>query len=242
MVSKITIAQELATSTEREARAACARFPWISDDLMRLLSDDKHSIVRAALASNPSASLEILHRLKDDVAPHVREAAQRNISRQAVGNYVDIESASSSDGEPWIPAGMTEEQAEMLRLTLTGDLSDQLAERLLKLGNEWVRAYLAFPNFAFWGKVKEPSHFTFGPSILDRLLLDESGLVRAALARNPNIPERFYELLATDADRRVQEMLCLNPKTPMAILESLAATGNWRLLECITNNDSVPLG
>jgi hypothetical protein len=208
---------------------------------MKLFSKDKHSLVRGALASNPNTDLEILRELENDIAPQVRDAAQNNISSRAAGESGEITHLYSPALGPWLPIAMDEDQIKMLHVAFTGNLSEQEASNLLTHGEDWVRASLAFPHFSFWTKLDEPTAFPFGPSILDRLLCDESGVVRAALARNPHIPKGFYEILAKDQDRRVPKMLCQNPNTPMEILESLAKQDNWELLVSMTQNDSLPM-
>lgn len=241
LLSKLQIAGVLSRNNDREARATCARFPWISDDLMHILANDKHSHVRRALAYNSNTPLEILRKLENDVAPHVRDAAAFMLANRELNKEGSSGRDPQAMPEPWIPAGMPADQIEFFAKASVGGLSEGEAEQLLDLGDEWVRAYVAFPDFSFWGQLREPEPFLFGSSILERLLRDESGLVRAALARNPHIPEGFYRVLAVDKDRRVLEMLGENPKTPADILESLAREGHWRLLVSITKNDSVPL-
>jgi hypothetical protein len=136
---------------------------------------------------------------------------------------------------------MAQEQIAMIDLALSESLTEEQAKELLEKGSDWVRAYLAFPNFSFGAKLSEPVSQRFGPSVLNSLLNDESGLVRAALARNPLIPVDFYRQLALDEDRRVIEMLARNPSTPQEILQSLTERDNWHLLVCVAENSSVPL-
>jgi hypothetical protein len=136
---------------------------------------------------------------------------------------------------------MSEEQIAMINLALSENLTEEQAKELLQKGSDWVRAYLAFPNFSFGAKLREPVSQRVSPSILNSLLNDKSGLVRAAVARNPLIPVDFYKQLAADEDRRVIEMLARNPSTPQKILQSLTERDNWRLLLCVAENSSVSL-
>jgi hypothetical protein len=100
---------------------------------------------------------------------------------------------------------------------------------------------LAFPDFRFGGQLQEPVSQRVGDGILNALLHDESGLVRAALARNPHIPVDLLKQLALDEDRRVIEMLARNPSASNEILHSLIELDDWRLLVCVAENSSVPL-
>jgi hypothetical protein len=241
MLTKSDIAQLLSTNPDKEARASCATFSWLPQDLMELLSRDKNSVVRECLARNPSTPEHLLRALELDIAPHVQDAARYNLNRRETDSQSWSDSVNNLPTERWYPVGMSEEQIAMIDLALSESLTEEQAKELLEKGSDWVRAYLAFPNFSFGAKLSEPVSQRIGPSILDTLLNDESGLVRAALARNPLIPVDFYEQLASDEDRRVIEMLARNPSTPLEVLQSLTESHDWRLLVCVAENSSVPL-
>jgi hypothetical protein len=208
---------------------------------MELLSRDKNSVVRECLAGNQSTPEHLLRALELDIAPHVQDAARYNLTRRAPNSELWSDSVNDLPAERWYPVGMSEEQIAMIDLALSESLAEEQAKELLEKGSDWVRAYVAFPNFSFGAKLREPESQRVGPSILNSLLTDESGLVRAALARNPLIPVDFYKQLALDEDRRVIEMLARNPSTPQEILQSLTERDNWRLLVCVAENSSVPL-
>jgi len=49
---------------------------------------------------------------------------------------------------------MSEEQIAMIDLALSESLADDQALELLNAGSEWVRAYLAFPDFSFGSQLR----------------------------------------------------------------------------------------
>lgn len=241
MLTKSAIAQLLSTNPDKEARASCATFSWLPQDLMELLSRDKNSVVRECLARNQNTPEHLLRALELDIAPHVQAAAKYNLTSREPDSESLSQSANDLPTERWYPVGMSEEQIAMIDLALLESLTEEQAKELLQKGSDWIRAYVAFPNFSFGAKLREPVSQRVGLSILISLLNDESGLVRAALARNPLIPVDFYKQLALDEDRRVIEMLARNPSAPLEILQSLTERDDWRLLVCVAENSSVPL-
>lgn len=241
MLTKSAIANLLSKHPNKEARASCASFSWLSLDLMEHFATDKNSVVRECLARNQSTPELLLNKLLLDIAPHVQAAAAYNLKRREPDLEVIPEPEVDDSAHRWYPIGMSEDQIAMLDLALADSLTEEQAKELLDKGSEWVRAYLAFPDFSFGGHLNEPGSQRVGEGILKALLNDESGLVRAALARNPLIPIDFYGQLALDEDRRVIEMLARNPGAPREVLQSLIERDNWRVLVCVAENSSVPL-
>jgi hypothetical protein len=241
MLTKTAIANLLSTHPDKEARATCASFSWLPQDLMALFATDKNSVVRECLARNQSTPELILRTLQLDIAPHVQDAAAYNLKRREPDLEVSPAQVVDLPAKRWYPIGMSEEQISMIDLALAESLTEEQARELLDNGSEWVRAYLAFPDFRFGGQLQEPVSQRVGDGILNALLHDESGLVRAALARNPHIPVDLLKQLALDEDRRVIEMLARNPSASNEILHSLIELDDWRLLVCVAENSSVPL-
>jgi hypothetical protein len=241
MLTKTAIANLLSTHPDKEARATCASFSWLPKDLMALLATDKNSVVRECLARNQSTPEFILRTLQLDIAPHIQDAAAYNLKRHEPDLEVLHDPVVDLPAKRWYPIGISEEQITMINLALAESLTEEQAKHLLDNGSEWVRAYLAFPDFSFGGQLHEPVSQRVGDGIFNVLLHDESGLVRAALARNPHIPVDFYKPLSLDEDRRVIEMLARNPSAPNEILQSMTKLDNWRLLVCVAENSSVPL-
>jgi hypothetical protein len=241
MLTKSSIANLLSTHPDKEARATCASFPWLSKDLMVLFATDKNSVVRECLARNKSTPEYLLRTLQRDIAPHVQDAAAYNLKRRepALDEHSNAVAGLPTKGR--YPIGLPEDQVSMIDLALSESLTEEIAKELLENGSEWVRVYLAFPGFSFGAQLHEPVSLRFGENILNALLYDESGLVRSALARNPHIPVDFYRQLALDKDLRVIEMLARNPSAPKEVLQSLTELDNWRLLVCVAENSSVPI-
>ena len=236
MLNRTAIAEKLAVHPEREARAACASFPWISRSLMLKLSTDKHSLVRQCLARNPNAAKEMLETLLGDIAPHVRTSAHWNLNRLSEGKVATPYSSGSKIVEPYIPLGLDSTAIESIHLAHNKNLSELEVERLVDSPNEWVRAYLMFPYFSFGTELPEPDSLRINTDQLNRLANDDSGLVRSAVARNPLVPETYLIELAKDREFRVRSMICQNKSTPEKILEAIFQGDEWRLWAEMVSN------
>lgn len=235
ILTRSYIAEKLANHSDRNARATCAAFTWISQELLERLSEDKWSIVRLCTAMNRFTPKQILEKLTGDVAPHVREASRLTLdflTRPETPYVPDV-------SEYNVPIGLSDELGQQFKLARQSDLSQSEIRELLSSRSEWVRTNLAFPYFAFATKLTEPKALRLDPESLVKLANDESGLVRAALARNPLVPKEILESLAGDTDSRVIDMLASNPSTPKEILISMLETDNWRVWVSLTNNAAI---
>ena len=236
MLSRTEIAEKLAIHPEREARARCAGFQWISPSLMLKLSTDKHSLVRQCLARNPNTPKELLETLLNDVAPHVQTDALWNLNRSSKENVGTPDSLVSKIVEPYIPSGLDSTTIESIFLAHKKQLSPQEVETLIDSPSEWVRAYLVFPYFSFGAQLPDPKSLRVDTDQLNRLAKDNSGLVRSAVARNPLVPDTYLLELANDREFRVRSMICQNTSTPAVILETYFQGDEWRLwVEMVSN-------
>lgn len=239
-ISREKITAQLARSTDKRARAIAAGFPWITGEMMEQFSGDKNSIVRSCVASNPAISTSLLRQLTSDIAPHVRGAASAAL---AIRENSPLEKALEKDrpgSRTSTDYGLPEPQATFLHEAREDQTTPERLMELLNHGSEWVRVNVGFPNFAFGVELIDPESNRLTAELVKTLVHDESGLVRAAVARNPFTPADSLRMLTGDPDSRVLLMLSSNPSSPIDVLEEISQHGRLHYLKAIAWNPALP--
>lgn len=77
--------------------------------------------------------------------------------------------------------------------------------------------------------------------ILHELAKDNNPVIRALVAKNPNIDIETQKLLLRDKDKMVLENLAYNPKCDWKILDRLAENFDGRIREIVAEDDYYPL-
>jgi hypothetical protein len=239
-ISREKITEQLTRSTDKSARAIAAGFPWITGEMMEQFSSDKNSIVRSCVASNPAISTSLLRQLTSDIAPHVRGAASAAL---AIRENSPLEKALEKDrpgSRTLTNYGLPEPQATLLHEAREAQTTPERLMELLNHGSEWVRANVGYPNFAFGVELVDPESNRLTADLVTSLVNDESGLVRAAVARNPFTPADSLRMLTGDPDSRVLLMLSSNPSSPIDVLEEISQHGRLDYLKAIAWNAALP--
>jgi Leucine rich repeat variant len=248
---------KLARSDDWKVRETAAKNVTVTENAMRRLVVDTDRDVRAALASNPFLTHEIVDLLTYDRQDSVQDAIQQHprfeiTKQETTKSFAQRKSARSHIQRPpqWLIDALPQHPTAAILLashpntpasSLAAFLEQEWRVRQAVANNPRIEPELLVklstdPD----GDVREA--VVRNPNFTEELALamhaDENTLVRVALASH-----RFTNvlpLLAQDSMSAVREALAKNPHTPSDLLIELAATDDHTIRMSLAVRDDLP--
>jgi len=226
---------ELAATPEPRLRRWIAEHDHVPWELLRCWRGDADVGVRERVAMSANTPLEAVHTFMSDPHERVRLAANAALHERVDADANDTDESEldlSPEGQwravntarrghaDWLLAQRPELLPEILEVFVNdpdrasyvasrSDLSEAQFERILDVGLDTARAYLA-------GNPALPARF------LPRLAEDEDESVRRVVAQRNGLPARLRARLSQDASRSVRSQVATHPQTDTALLRELA--------------------
>lgn len=214
-LTSLAILKILSDEDDSAIRANIARRTNLSEDLLIKLSNDKEPDVRAEIAINTDTPKEVLLKLADDDYYDVTSGVARNFLIYQTENFDILEKlANSHDPRIRVIIAVRKETPTEILAKLSDDLSSD------------VRYEVAINK-------KTPQE------TLVKLSDDLSASIRNAIATREDAPKHLLIKLADDQSPTVRKNVALNRNAPLEALEKLANDDVARVLISVADNKNV---
>ncbi len=196
--------KELAANPDWRMREALARNPELPPELIAEMSKDSDYDVRLAIANHPEVLAENLALLAHDETSGIRQVVaahpltpQRILRKLSCDDDEDVRSTVAS----------REDIAEQTKAIFA-----QAEQSAPDLPPEFLRE---ISTYSETGRLWAARNLSTPATLLETISLDESWMVREAVAKNPNTPGRVLARLLTDDDGSVRLLAVENQSTPI---------------------------
>jgi len=199
----------LANDTSSSVRSNVAKHSAAPVSALAILARDRDSSIRSTTASNRKCPSELLEELSTDKTLEVRCSVGENKDCPRTA----LERLLKDRSWPVVFTAISNRQCPRnLRKNAIQRIEEKSSIGVRKgAANEWGNKFLRSPN------------------LVKALAVDESPIVRKALASNPKCPSSIYKQLLNDSDDAVRKAAALNTNHPVndGLIRNNPAASPW---------------
>lgn len=216
-------------------RSLAAANNSVSENTLRLLSDDADPMVRRRVAENPKTGAGILSALLLDHEEQIRFAALENPNSIRLDNRDEYLSQGTLSTKLNDASSLQTEAKRILELASDNELVVRIA----------AKSNLKYPLASILEQL--PAHLLFhsdgcNSSVeLGKIVLDFNDVEnRLALAGREDLPDWLQAALSKDPEPLVRRTLASNKNVHPSVLESMFSSSDLNILKALASNPSAP--